>query len=78
VPGPEAEAEKKLLVAWNVDFSTFFTPHQMTRVLREAGFAQIEDFPPEQANETYFHGRSDGLRAPTLERLVSATTVRSA
>ena len=47
----------------------------MTRMLREAGFAQIEHFPPEQANEAYFHGRSDGLRAPTLERLVSATRV---
>jgi hypothetical protein len=46
-------------------------------VLREAGFFQIEHFLPEQANEAYFHGRSDGLRAPTLERLVSATAVRS-
>ena len=78
VPGPEAEAEKKFLAARNVDFSTFFTPDQMTRGLREAGFAQIEHFPPEQANDAYFNGRSDGLRAPTGERLVSATTARSA
>ena len=78
VPGPEAEARKSFFVARNVDFSTFFTPDQMTRMLREAGFAQIEHFPPEQANEAYFHGRSDGLRAPTLERLVSATRVRAA
>jgi methyltransferase (TIGR00027 family) len=78
VPGPEAEVDKKLLATRNVDFSTFFTPDEMTRVLREAGFAQIEHFPPEQANQAYFHGRSDGLRAPTVERLVSATTVRSA
>jgi methyltransferase (TIGR00027 family) len=77
VPGPEAEAEKKLAAARNVDFSTFFTPDEMNGVLQEAGFFQIEHFLPEQANEAYFHGRSDGLRAPTLERLVSATTVRS-
>jgi hypothetical protein len=78
VPGPEADAEKALLAARNIDFSTFFTPDQMTGVLREAGFAQIEHFAPEQANEAYFDGRSDELQAPTLERLVSATTVRSA
>jgi len=76
VPGPEAEAEKKLAAARNVDFSTFFTPDEMNRMLREAGFAQIENFLPEQANKAYFRGRSDGLRAPTLERLVSATTVK--
>ena len=72
VPGPEAEAEKALLARMNVKFTTFFTPDQMTGMLREAGFRQIEHFPPEQANEVYFGGRSDGLCAPTLERLVSA------
>jgi methyltransferase (TIGR00027 family) len=73
VPGPEAEAEKELLAARNVDFATFFTPDQMTTLLREAGFRRIEHCPPEQANDVYFRGRSDGLRASTLERLVSAT-----
>jgi methyltransferase (TIGR00027 family) len=74
VPGPEAEAEKALLATrLNVAFTTFFTPDQMTGMLREAGFLQIEHFPPEQANAIYFGGRTDGLRAPTLEQLVSAT-----
>jgi methyltransferase (TIGR00027 family) len=73
VPGREAEAEKALLASMNVDFYTFFTPDQMTDVLREVGFRQIEHFSPEQANDVYFRRRSDGLRAPTLERLVSAT-----
>lgn len=72
-PGPDAEAEKALLAARNIDFATFFTSDDMTAVLRDAGFRQIEHFPPEQANKVYFCGRSDGLRAPTLERLVSAT-----
>ena len=72
-PGPEAEAEKALLASMNIKFTTFFTPDQMTGVLREAGFHQIEHFPPEQANNMYFRGRTDGLRAPTVERLVSAT-----
>jgi methyltransferase (TIGR00027 family) len=74
VPGPEAERERALLATrMNVDFATFFTPDQMTDVLRKAGFRQIEHFPPEQADSVYFQGRNDGLRAPTLERLVSAT-----
>jgi methyltransferase (TIGR00027 family) len=74
VPGPEAERERALLTTrMNVDFATFFTPDQMTDVLRQAGFRRIEHLTPEQANSNYFHGRSDGLRAPTLERLVSAT-----
>jgi methyltransferase (TIGR00027 family) len=74
VPGPEAETEKALLASrLNAAFATFFTPEQMTSVLREVGFRRIEHFSPEQANNVYFRGRSDGLRAPTLERLVSAT-----
>jgi methyltransferase (TIGR00027 family) len=75
--GPEAEREKALLAGMNVDFSTFFTPDQMTDVLRQVGFRQIEHFTPEQANSVYFEGRSDGLQAPTLERLVSAMTATS-
>jgi methyltransferase (TIGR00027 family) len=74
VPGPEAERDRALLSArLNVDFATFFTPDQMTGVLREAGFRSITHFTPEQANRVYFNGRSDGLHAPTMERLVSAT-----
>ena len=74
LPGPEAERERALLATLlNLDFSTFFTPDQMTDVLRQAGFRQITHFTPEQADSLYFHGRSDGLRASTLERLVSAT-----
>jgi methyltransferase (TIGR00027 family) len=74
VPGAEAERERTLLTTLlNIDFSTFFTPDQMTDVLRQAGFRQVEHFTPERANSVYFQGRSDGLRAPTLERLVSAT-----
>jgi methyltransferase (TIGR00027 family) len=73
VPGPQAEAEKAFLATHNINFATFFTPDQMTRALREAGFGQIEHFSPEQANDVYFRERDDGLRAPTMERLVSAT-----
>jgi methyltransferase (TIGR00027 family) len=71
VPGPEAERERALLATLlNIDFTTFFTPGQMTEVLRQAGFRQIEHFIPERADSLYFQGRSDGLRAPTLERCV--------
>ena len=56
-----------------VDFAMFFTPDQMTDALRQAGFRKIEHLTPEQADNVYFNGRRDGLRAPTMERLVSAT-----
>jgi methyltransferase (TIGR00027 family) len=72
-PGPAAEAEKARFAAVDVKFESFFTPDQMTGVLRQAGFRRIEHFSPEQANSAYFLGRSDGLQAPTFERLVSAT-----
>jgi hypothetical protein len=47
-PGPEAERQRALFATLNVDFVTFFTPDQMTDVLRQAGFRQIEHFTYEQ------------------------------
>jgi methyltransferase (TIGR00027 family) len=51
---------------------THFTPDEMTALLRDAGFGQIEHLTPEVANERYFADRTDGLRAPGVQRLVSA------
>jgi methyltransferase (TIGR00027 family) len=51
---------------------THFTPQAMTKILREACFSQIEHLTSEDANFRYFRNRSDGLRAPGVQRLVSA------
>ncbi len=74
VPGPEADALKEKLAPMGLQFATFFTPLEMTRQLAAAGFESIRHLTPAEADAVYFAGRTDGLRAPTLERLVVATT----
>jgi methyltransferase (TIGR00027 family) len=49
-----------------------FATGEMTAMLKEAGFSRIEHLEPEAAEERYFLGRTDGLKAPEMQRLVSA------
>ena len=49
-----------------------FTTGEMTEMLEEAGFSRIEHLSPEAAEERYFQGRTDGLKAPEIQRLLSA------
>ena len=51
------------------DFST----QEMTDIMQSAGFSRIEHLGPEAAQERFFKGRTDGLKAPEMQRLVSAT-----
>jgi methyltransferase (TIGR00027 family) len=74
VPGPQADALKEKLAPLGLQFATFFTPLEMTRLLAAAGFESIRHLAPAEADAVYFAGRTDGLRAPTVERLVVATT----
>lgn len=73
VPSPQSDALKEKLAAFGLQFATFFTPLEMTRLLAAAGFESIRHLAPAEADAAYFEGRADGLRAPTLERLVVAT-----
>jgi methyltransferase (TIGR00027 family) len=73
-PGERAEGLRRGAAQMGIDFSSFFSPDEMTQILRDAGFRQIEHLPPAKADEIYFGERSDGLRAPDYEVLVSATT----
>jgi methyltransferase (TIGR00027 family) len=50
-----------------------FTTDEMTAMVETAGFSRIENLSPEEAEERYFHGRTDGLKAPEIQRLLSAT-----
>lgn len=75
VPGPQADALKEKLAPLGLRFATFFTPLEMTRLLAAAGFESIRHLAPAEADAVYFAGRTDGLRAPTIERLVVATKV---
>ncbi|MFI5047016.1 MAG: class I SAM-dependent methyltransferase [Acidimicrobiia bacterium] len=49
-----------------------FTTQEMTALVEEAGFSRIEPLSPEEADERYFRGRTDGLEAPAIQRLLSA------
>ncbi len=45
----------------------------LDKLLRSAGFQQVEDLAAPEIDERYFHNRIDGLRvAPGLVHLVSA------
>jgi len=41
-------------------------------MVEAAGFSRIENLSPEKAEERYFRGRTDGLKAPEIQRLLSA------
>jgi O-methyltransferase involved in polyketide biosynthesis len=42
---------------------TFFEPARLAEQVRELGFAEVWDLGPEEANDRYFAGRTDGLCA---------------
>jgi methyltransferase (TIGR00027 family) len=45
-------------------FKLLFTPHEIEKELRLAGFARIEQFDSKQLNSLYFANRADGLKLP--------------
>jgi methyltransferase (TIGR00027 family) len=70
IPGEIAEAHKSRLAARGIRFETFFAPDAMSRLLEEAGLVDIQQVSPEEAQRMYFTGRTDGLVAPDVERLI--------
>jgi methyltransferase (TIGR00027 family) len=56
-------------------FVSFFTPAEMIRMARDAGFKVVRHVSADTLAEQYFSGRTDGLRPPkNTEELVVATT----
>jgi methyltransferase (TIGR00027 family) len=55
-------------------FRSFFTPDEIAALAREAGFADARHVSSADQNVRYFTGRPDGLRLPTGEDLLVATT----
>jgi hypothetical protein len=43
-------------------FRLFLEPGELSRLLRDLGFASIEDLGREEINARYFQHRSDGLQ----------------
>lgn len=46
-------------------FRLFFTQQELEQELRGAGFHQVQQYTPDQLNELFFTGRSDGLQLPS-------------
>jgi len=53
-------------------FQTFFDPLSLQDSLRAMGFGQIEDLGPEELNERYFRGSTDGLGVGSLAHILYA------
>jgi methyltransferase (TIGR00027 family) len=69
----QAQSLKAAMAQSGVEVLSHFTPDEMTAMLHEAGFARVEHIGPAEATERYFQGRTDGLTAPEIQRLASAT-----
>jgi len=70
VPGEIAEAQKNWSAHRGARFETFFTPDEISTVLEQAGLVDIQQLTPIEAQKKYFEGRTDGLVAPEVERLI--------
>jgi methyltransferase (TIGR00027 family) len=49
-----------------------FLPKALCQRLREVGYADVLDLDAEEADRRYFFGRTDGLRTPSITRLMLA------
>jgi methyltransferase (TIGR00027 family) len=58
-------------------WQTHFDPQTLTQDLHAFGFAAISFLSPEEAEQTYFRGRSDGLEAPRRGGIASAAKISS-
>jgi methyltransferase (TIGR00027 family) len=56
------EMLSKRVAAAGEPLQLFFTPQELEREVRAAGFSRIEQFDTNSMNETYFKGRADGLK----------------
>jgi O-methyltransferase involved in polyketide biosynthesis len=55
-----------------VEFTSYITVNEMTVMLQEAGFSQIEPLTQAVAEKEYFKDRSDGLVVPQFQRTLAA------
>jgi methyltransferase (TIGR00027 family) len=53
-------------------WKTYFAPASLAGMLGSLGFSDVEDLGPEQLNDRYLSGRTDGMRKSGVSRLVCA------
>jgi len=69
---PQAKQLRSNMAQTGVAVLSDFATDEMTDMLEKAGFSRIEHLRQEAAEARYFAGRTDGLKAPEMQRLVSA------
>ncbi|MBV8143022.1 MAG: SAM-dependent methyltransferase [Verrucomicrobia bacterium] len=53
-------------------WKSLFDPASIAEILRSQGFSELKEFGPEELNDRYFSGRTDGLRKSGISRLICA------
>jgi methyltransferase (TIGR00027 family) len=66
------EALAKRAAAIGEPWITYFDPDYLTGELSRLGFKYVDDLGPDEANDRYFKGRSDGLRVSVSSHLMKA------
>jgi len=61
-----------MVEAMGEPWRTHFEPEALAQKLRDFGFSEVSFLKTAEAEARYFQGRTDGLRAPRREPLVSA------
>jgi methyltransferase (TIGR00027 family) len=80
-PDNEMDSDALAVTVWSVDATaktgepwlTRMGASEMTALLASLGFSEVFDLTPQLAQERYFSGRTDGLRATRIEDLFAAT-----
>ncbi len=71
---PQHEAVYERARAAGTPFISFFSPDEMLALAREAGFRTATHVSTADLTESYFAGRSDGLRPASGESFLLAST----
>ncbi len=68
------EIAEKGARASGTPFISFFAPAEIQELARDCGFKTARSVAAAELTQRYFSGRTDGLRPPTSEELLVATT----
>jgi methyltransferase (TIGR00027 family) len=71
---PIRRAVENAARASGVPFLSLFTPDELIALAKEAGFPSAQHISTSTLAQRYFAGRTDGLRPPTAEQILVATT----
>ncbi|MFX0575278.1 class I SAM-dependent methyltransferase [Nocardia nepalensis] len=71
---PIRQAVEHAARASGVPFLSLFTPDELIALAKDAGFPSAQHISTSTLAQRYFAGRKDGLRPPTAEQILVATT----